>query len=345
MQIKIFTFFVLSQIFAISASAATFQTISSGSWTNAAIWTGNVPNVNNNDVIHIGTSTTGHQVILDGNLSVGNNVRLHIYSGSRLEITGNLTVAQSFEVNVHPGGVFIVSGNVSINATNTNQAATLTINGTASIGGNLTGYGTVQGIGTMTVAGTKGANIVDLGPLPVELLSFTAQQTQQQVILEWLTATETNNAGFVVERSADARNWENIGWVEGHGNANRMIRYQYLDRQPLQGINYYRLKQVDYDGAYEYHKIVALRVQKGTQAKIELVAFNQHELHIQLPAVSGQGQLILTDHAGNLIYQMSVQDNAYAQQVRIPSASFGAMVLVHFRDNQGTSSLKLSNRR
>lgn len=88
--------------------------------------------------------------------------------------------------------------------------------------------------------------------LPVELLDFSAHKIDQTVQLNWETASESNSAGFELERSENSYDWETIGYVESQGNSNVQQRYSYLDRDPLAENNYYRLKQIDLDGQYEY---------------------------------------------------------------------------------------------
>ena len=76
--------------------------------------------------------------------------------------------------------------------------------------------------------------------------------------MSWETANEISNEGFEIERSSDTRNWAKIGFVSGKGDSNSRVQYSYLDKTPSQGINYYRLKQNDFDGNFEYSKTVAL---------------------------------------------------------------------------------------
>lgn len=93
------------------------------------------------------------------------------------------------------------------------------------------------------------------GILPIELLRFEAIPGKNDVNLEWETATEINNSHFEIQRSADGRSYETIGTVGGHGNTSRVISYEYTDGSPLSGRSYYRLKQVDLDGAFEYSPV------------------------------------------------------------------------------------------
>lgn len=101
-----------------------------------------------------------------------------------------------------------------------------------------------------------------LDPLPVELVDFTATlvETKNEVALQWTTQSETNNLGFELERSDDARNWSTIGFVNGQGTIAAFQNYQYIDDMPFLGDNYYRLKQIDYDGAFEYSNIVQVSI-------------------------------------------------------------------------------------
>ncbi len=92
-------------------------------------------------------------------------------------------------------------------------------------------------------------------PLPVELMHFKAADMGEQVVLDWRTASELNNEGFQVERSQDGKHWETIGFVTGRGTTELMNNYSFTDDAPTKGNNYYRLKQMDFDGAYEYSDI------------------------------------------------------------------------------------------
>ena len=100
--------------------------------------------------------------------------------------------------------------------------------------------------------------------LPVELSSFTANVVQNNAVVSWSTATETNNYGFEVERRMDNRkwnidNWAKIAFVEGHGTTNVPQSYSYSDR-PGEGKYQYRLKQIDRDGRFEYSNSVEVTI-------------------------------------------------------------------------------------
>lgn len=100
-------------------------------------------------------------------------------------------------------------------------------------------------------------------PLPVELLDFQAKTTgNNETLLTWRTASETNNKGFFIEKSTDGRAFENLGFVAGAGNSLVENRYSFLD-EDFRVSAYYRLRQVDFDGSFQYSHIVA--IQSGKQ--------------------------------------------------------------------------------
>ena len=88
--------------------------------------------------------------------------------------------------------------------------------------------------------------------VPVELSSFSASVTLNNVELNWTTATETNNFGFSIERRSEESEFEEIGFVKGNGTSTLINSYSFIDSKPLSGVVYYRLKQIDLDGSINY---------------------------------------------------------------------------------------------
>jgi hypothetical protein len=122
-----------------------------------------------------------------------------------------------------------------------------TNNGTGGCGNNSSPCNSQASSGS----GASGSGIIggSSGPLPVELTAFTATPTgRQQVRLDWATLSEINNAGFTLQRSIDAENWEAIAHIEGAGNSRTEINYSFTDQYALSGYSYYQLIQTDYDG-------------------------------------------------------------------------------------------------
>jgi len=96
--------------------------------------------------------------------------------------------------------------------------------------------------------------------LDVELAYFKAILQNHQTILNWSTASETNNSGFEIEHSTDGTNWQMLDFERGQGTSQNSHIYTYTHETPSTGINYYRLKQVDFDGGYEYSDIVSIHI-------------------------------------------------------------------------------------
>ncbi|MBL0340994.1 MAG: T9SS type A sorting domain-containing protein [Bacteroidetes bacterium] len=100
-------------------------------------------------------------------------------------------------------------------------------------------------------------------PLPIELVSFEVKKAGSTAAIMWQTASEINNDYFTVERSDDGVNFELLLKVDGAGNSTSVRSYSAIDQSPLKGINYYRLKQTDFDGKFTYSEIKSIYFGKG----------------------------------------------------------------------------------
>jgi hypothetical protein len=105
-------------------------------------------------------------------------------------------------------------------------------------------------------------------PLPIELLSFNAKAMDEKIKLSWSTASEINNDFFTLERSADGRLFQKIEIIPGKGNSSEIIEYHYFDKNPERGLNYYRLKQTDFDGQFSYSKIVNAEIKTKNHFRV-----------------------------------------------------------------------------
>jgi len=121
------------------------------------------------------------------------------------------------------------------------------------------GTGADISAGSITVNGTfSGDGTFNSGQLPVELVSFSARLVEDNVELNWQTATEVNNYGFEIERrlvnsqSSIVNSWGKTGFVEGSGTSNSAHSYSYTDASVSSGTFAYRLKQIDHGGAFKY---------------------------------------------------------------------------------------------
>ncbi|QQS36005.1 MAG: S8 family peptidase [Ignavibacteriales bacterium] len=112
--------------------------------------------------------------------------------------------------------------------------------------------------------------------IPVELVSFSAEANETSVSLSWITSTEVNNRGFEVERKNVGRQseignqgWGVLGFVEGKGTTTEQNFYSFSDKNVLTGKYQYRLKQIDYDGSYEYSKVVDVDLSRPNTYSLE----------------------------------------------------------------------------
>lgn len=107
--------------------------------------------------------------------------------------------------------------------------------------------------------------------LPIELLTFTAKQEGNQVALNWITVSEINNDYFTIEKSNNGKDWSIIETMSGAGNSSISIDYTTFDQNPYLGLNYYRLKQTDYDGKSEYFEVKTVYFEPSEVLTIQLI--------------------------------------------------------------------------
>lgn len=102
------------------------------------------------------------------------------------------------------------------------------------------------------------ASNADCSALPVTLISFTGKSEENSVVLSWDTSSEISNAGFEIEKSANAKTFAKIGFVDGGGDSKVRKQYGFRDANPLPTA-YYRLKQLDFNGQFEYSRIISVK--------------------------------------------------------------------------------------
>lgn len=166
--------------------------------------------------------------------------------------------------------------------------------------------------------------------LPVELAFFKAKAEGETALLEWMTASEVNNDGFNVERSSDGKNWETIRFVNGFGTTNEANFYNIVDEQPLAGANYYRLKQMDFDGQFDYSpiKVVVFRKAATSANQINIypnpvrdfvnINFDEQPQDFTISIFNVAGQLVrttITNERNNAIYLNDLESGLYFVQI------------------------------
>jgi len=186
--------------------------------------------------------------------------------------------------------------------------------------------------------GWAGALVMNL-TLPVTLLSFTGEPLGDRNRLEWSTAGEEDAASFDIERSSDGRTFSAIGNLAAAGTTSSIRQYQFYDRAPIEGANYYRLKQNDRDGRFDYSQVILIR----RSALVTVSIFPnpaKRELQIRLngPAGNDPVKADIIDMQGRVVVtQQQPRDNT----MTIPVASLPAgLYLVRITWNNNTTTYR-----
>lgn len=137
-------------------------------------------------------------------------------------------------------------------------------------------------------------------PLPVSLLQFSGMKKEDQVVLEWFTASESNNDYFSIERS-ESNQWIKLGKISGNGTTNSVHRYSFIDTAPLP-VNYYRLRQFDYNGNHSELGTVMIEMDKNSgdyfnirsenpfSDQVEFELYNPEEVPFEIVVYSSKGK-------------------------------------------------------
>ncbi|GJM33753.1 MAG: hypothetical protein DHS20C18_27540 [Saprospiraceae bacterium] len=228
--------------------------------------------VNNGTLMGEGTLTipTGGTAALvnNGTVAPGNSI-------GTLTINGDFTNEAAGTVEIELTGtsgdndVLVVSGEANLDGT----LNVVQIGGTIDLGDAYNAITWTSLVGSFATVNLPGGamnwmpspiyNINQLSlvyssatPLPIELISFTGKRVHQTIALEWATASELNNDFMAVERSEDGLRFKEIGTIKGAGTTHERQNYSFIDETPVRGANYYRLRQVDFDGRAQYHKVI-----------------------------------------------------------------------------------------
>jgi hypothetical protein len=170
-------------------------------------------------------------------------------------------------------------------------------------------------------------------PLPVELILFMGENIGSRIHLSWSTASEINNDYFSVERSVDGNSFSEIGKVNGHGNSSETLDYFFDDLVPFQGINYYRLNQVDYNGDFHYSKVIAIANNSDNNWQISItedgnnILLNCQEMH--------NGIISIIDMSGKVIKEIRIRSDKTSHVINLGNYANGIYLL---RISDGTKA-------
>ena len=164
----------------------------------------------------------------------------------------------------------------------------------------------------------------NVGALPVELVDFKGSLSYNKISLNWETTTEVNNSGFDIQKSSNTYDWETIEFVKGQGNSLLSNSYQSYDISPRNGINYYRLKQIDFDGQFTYSNILAVEYEEANPKLAVYPNPSRGNLNIEISNTEGQDvDVQIVDLQGRLIWQTNTNSSGQAWNKNIQIESNG----------------------
>jgi hypothetical protein len=171
-----------------------------------------------------------------------------------------------------------------------------------------------------SLSGNEDALIIKFGniiPLPITLVSFTAKEINENVQCEWITASEINNAYFEIERSRDGVEFTTIGQVDGQGNSTLAHSYSFLDINPFNGINYYRLKQNDFDGQSSYSKIEVVNFIDNSNDVFQIFPnpANQKTFIALSEEIKSNAIIKVNDMQGRILMELSLNADAIQNKI------------------------------
>ncbi len=305
MKTAIATILILSATL-ISRAATYTATATGGEWTDPATWVGGVvpPSAGAGDVVVIPAGST----VTITNQTVTFNGTVDVYGTLSLDgFFATLDLGTGSVVNVYAGGQ--VTSSFFLNR--------------IEIGSNPFAYlalfdGTVSGPATISeVSGVQ----------PVELIFFTAKANGSVVELAWATASEENFDYFALERSADGEHFVEIAQINGMGNSSTRQDYDYVDKFPLSGRSYYRLRSVDFDGYTEVFDYVMVKVdEQPADFMVYPNPVTDGQFAIQTNfEITGEATLTIFDSMGSI--KMTLPVNAWQQSYDVSGLERGTYIL------------------
>jgi hypothetical protein len=207
------------------------------------------------------------------------------------------------------------------------QSLDITVQGGQGISFRLYAYGGASTeISTMRIDDL----VISGSTLPVRLSYFTAREEEEGVRLSWQTYHEESNDYMAVERSVDGYQFGEIGRVDGAGTTKLSQDYYFVDDDPSPGVNYYRLRQVDFDGAEQVHRVVSVRVRSKENRIRFFPTLAIDHLTVHYPQVQAAGKLIVLNTLGRAVRQIDVPSGALQQQFNIAALLPGTYILQHW---------------
>lgn len=301
-----------------------YYTLKDGDFLNMSVWGYNseitscdcVPdddglciiNVPANKIVHIRDSIT-----TSCNIYIGANSYLSIEAGGKLILFGSASMIGDGFLQIDPGAEVSIGGDVNLTGN-----STVWNDGLLTIGGNLTieGSGLLCGNGILDINGTitGGPPCGSMSILPITLNYFRGEVNQNKIDLYWETASELNNECFEVEKSRNGREYSVVEKVKSQaydGNSSSNLKYTVTDANPLHGLSYYRLKQIDLDGNSYYSNAISINFSRKSGSHINFYPNpTKGELFIAFDNVGDKEALLMIKNAlGEIVLSENITLN------------------------------------
>ncbi len=157
-------------------------------------------------------------------------------------------------------------------------------------------------------------------PLPIELVSFDVQEKEGNSLLKWQTASELNNDYFEIQRSENGIHFEILDLISGAGTTTKKQLYTFIDHHPVAGMNYYRLRQVDYDKQFTFSDIKSIRNTFDEENKLNVFpnpVFLDGQLTIQSDLDLTEHRLVISDIRGKQIIEMAYTPTVFINNLKM----------------------------
>jgi hypothetical protein len=255
---------------------------------------------------------------------------LRYFAGIALwnQMTGEVVEFISWRIGSFSADEGIAEGMFSVALpSNVNQSLNTPVNSSLQRTGTGGCPGTLDWIGPVESSRgdlNEGQSMV----LPISLTAFEGVLRGDEVLLYWETATEVNNDFMAVEHSTDGRTFEEVGRLNGKGNSNAPEYYELWHRQPSNGINYYRLRQVDFDGTTTFYGIVAIEYTGEAKEMLVFPTVTRNYISVEITGVTApSGEITIVDTYGKIHRRLSLEPVSQ-QNISVEQLPAGAYYLV-----------------
>lgn len=230
------------------------------------------------------------------------------------------------------GGVYNTSANKWITARSINYMMLLDGTSTNAADASVPQLSDIQ---------TGGVTTLDDTVLPVNLVSFTAKKQNNGVQLKWVTASEQNNRQFEILRSANGKDFNLLETKSGRGTAQGTATYFYQDTKPLSGVNYYQLRQVDFDGNTNDLGVAAVNFEWSSLNLTAAYSSESQQLNLSVySAVATEATITITDILGRNVTKKKVSLGQGLAQIRLPVALQSGVYVATLQTAQTSVSTK-----